>query len=588
MHTTREIDSTVFADARSRGYSAVAARVLAGRLSHCEDLDRVIRPQLSKIPPPTELMDAKAAIERLVTAIKSRERIGVLTDYDADGLTSHAVLTQALIRFGVGAEDVSHWIGHRLEDGYGISPTLVDRLLADTARPSVVISADCGSSDEVEIARLKAAGIDVIVTDHHQVPESGPPASARAVVNPNRSDCRYPDKAIAGCMVSWLLMSGVRQALIEAGWMASDSPKLGDLLDYVALGTVADCVSLGDSEVNRAVVNAGLQLIRARRRPCWQVATSHMSRSDDEISSEWLAFQMAPRLNARGRIDHSMLGFEFLSANTPAEAETAFIQLDNDNKTRRAIEKHMVETAKPLAARQRVAGAPVVCVVLSDGHSGVQGIVASRLVEAECVPAIVLTPGSAEQTLTGSMRSIPGVDAKALLDDVNKRAPEALLRYGGHPGACGMTLHASALAAFSDTLQTAFSEQYPSHPVASRCVTDGTLLAEDLSFERVRELDSLGPYGRGFEAPLFEGVVEVLRARQVGSDGTHLSLEVNLDGTPVRGIWFGAQSNGQPPAATAGDWLRCAFMLSINSYRGLELSLTVRHGEVITEGMLHE
>lgn len=584
MHTTREISPTVFADARSRGFSAVSARILAGRLSETTGLDAVIAPQLANIPPPSTLKDAASAIARLVRAVTAHECIGVLTDYDADGLTSHAVLTHALVRFGVPAERISHWIGHRLEDGYGISESLVDRLLESKEQPAVVISADCGSSDEPQIARLKSVGIDVIVTDHHRVSEAGPPPSAWAVVNPSRSDCEYPDQAIAGCMVSWLVMSGLRQTLIAEGVLDASCPKLGDLLDYVALGTVADCVSLGDSEINRAVVNAGLQYIKARRRPCWDVAATHLTRAERDISSEWLAFQLAPRLNARGRIDHSMLGFDFLWTDSRAGAESAFMQLDADNKTRRALEKKMVETAKPLARRSRVAGSHVVCVVLHDGHAGVQGIVASRLVEAEGVPALVLTPGLESGTLTGSMRSIPGVDAKLLLDDVAIEAPAAMLRYGGHTGACGLTLVEAELSAFTEALQRAFSSRYPSHPVAPRFITDGTLLVEDFSLERVHELESLGPFGRGFEAPVFDGVFEVLSSRVVGSDGTHLSLEFSIEGKTVRGIWFSAQPTGHPAAASSGDWLQCVFGLSINTYRGLELSVTVRHGEVVTQG----
>jgi single-stranded-DNA-specific exonuclease len=362
---------------------------------------------------------------------------------------------------------------------------------------------------------------------------------------------------------------------------------LGDLLDYVALGTVADCVSLGESEINRAVVNAGLHYIKARRRPCWDVAATYLTRAERDISSEWLAFQLAPRLNARGRIDHSMLGFEFLWTDSRTDAETAFKQLDADNQRRRTLEHKMVETAKPLARRSRVAGLPVICVVLHDGHAGVQGIVASRLVEAEGVPALVLTPGTAQGTLTGSMRSIADVDAKRILDDVAIAAPGAMLKYGGHTGACGLTLWESELSAFTQALQQVFSNRYPSHPIAPRFITDGTVLVEDLSLERVHELESLGPFGRGFDAPVFDGVFEVLSARIVGSDGTHLSLELSLEGTQVRGIWFAAQPTGHPAAACPGDWLQCVFALSINTYRGLELSVTVRHGEVITQGAVH-
>ena len=587
MRAARSLDPSVFAEARARGLSPTLARVVAGRIDATTDLDVVLEPKLSHIPSPNQLTDIDPALERLASAIRDCEPIGILTDYDADGLTSHAVLYHALLCFGVSRDRLSHWIGHRLEEGYGISPLLVDRMLDAETRPRVVISADCGSSDEAQIARLKAAGIDVVVTDHHQVAASGPPPSALAVINPNRLDCSYPDKAIAGCMVSWLVMSALRGRLLQTGQIPAETPKLGDLLDYVALGTVADCVSLGASEINRAVVRAGLALIARRSRPCWDAALDKLTRASRDVNAGLLAFQIAPRLNARGRIDHSMRGFEFLVADNPHEASAAYADLDRDNFTRRQIEKQMVEHAKPLAERQALMGTQTLVVVLEDGHSGVQGIVASRLVEAIGRPAIVLTPGLADHSLTGSMRSVPGLNAKALLDHVANHTHEVLIRYGGHVGACGMTLAKSELKVFHAALETACAELYPDPPAVIRYQTDGTLLAEDFQLDRVESLDLLAPYGRGFEEPLFEGVFEVLRATAIGADGSHLRLRLKTEQSEVDAVWFGAQPAGQPPAAVAGDWLDCVFHLGINTYRGLEVSLTIRHGEVITEGMVH-
>jgi single-stranded-DNA-specific exonuclease len=587
MRTSRALDPAVFAEARARGLSPMMARVIAGRIGAETDLDVLLEPRLSNIPPPNGLADIEPALARLIQAITTEEPIGILTDYDADGLTSHAVLNHALLRFGVRAEQISHWIGHRLEEGYGISPLLVDRILQSTTRPALLISADCGSSDETQIARLKAEGIDVVVTDHHRVSDTGPPASAFAVVNPNRADCAYPDKAIAGCMVSWLVMSALRGRLVEAQVIPADTAKLGDLLDYVALGTVADCVSLGASEINRAVVRAGLKYIAQASRPCWAVALQKLTRSERDVSASLLAFQIAPRLNARGRIDHSMRGFEFLVAETADEASAAYADLDRDNFTRRQIEKQMVEHAKPLAERQALRHTKTVVVAIEDGHAGVQGIVASRLVEATGRPAIVLTPGLHENTLTGSMRSIPGVDAKALLDAVAAATPEVLIRYGGHVGACGMTIVRDQLKTFHAGLETAFETQYPESPAHVRYLTDGTLLAEDFQLDRVEALDCIAPFGRGFEEPLFEGVFEVIRATVIGGDGTHLRLRLKTEQAEVDAVWFGSQPSGQTAAAIAGDWLDCVYHLTINTYRGLEVSLTIRHGEVITEGMQH-
>ncbi|MEK9605628.1 MAG: single-stranded-DNA-specific exonuclease RecJ [Gammaproteobacteria bacterium] len=587
MRESRSIDASVFAEARSRGLDPVIARIVAGRITSDTPLDAVLDPQLQHIAPPSLLTDIERASERLQQAVVQNQRIGVLTDYDADGLTSHAVITESLLRFGVSMEQVTHWIGHRLEDGYGISETLVDRLLESRPLPELVISADCGSSDELQIARLKAAGIDVIVTDHHRVSDQGPPSSAFAVVNPNRSDCAYPDKAIAGCMVSWLVMSHVRQGLIDQQAIAEGTPKLGDLLDYVALGTVADCVSLGSSETNRAIVKAGLSLIRKQKRPCWQVAASQLTKSSRDINAELLAFQLAPRLNARGRIGHSLRGYEYLVAVSVAEATNAFLDLDADNKTRRAIEKEMVEQAKPLARRQHLHGGLVLCVVLENGHSGVQGIVASRLVEAEGRPSIVLTPGNEPETLTGSMRSIPGVDAKALLDTANAKLPGVLLRYGGHTGACGMTVRKDALADLSRELQEIYRTSYSDVGPKPQFLVDGELLPEQLSIAWIEKMEALGPFGRGFDQPVFVGVFQVVSIRPVGQDKTHLSMQLIVEGRQVQAIWFSALEPHMPPPVQSGDWIECVYSLSINTFRGQEVSLTIRHGELKQEGNMH-
>jgi single-stranded-DNA-specific exonuclease len=587
VRESRSIDASVFAEARSRGLDPVIARIVAGRITSDTPLDAVIDPQLQLIAPPSLLTDIDCASERLRQAVVQNERIGVLTDYDADGLTSHAVITESLIRFGVSMEHLTHWIGHRLEDGYGISETLVDRLLESRPLVQLVISADCGSSDETQIARLKSAGIDVIVTDHHRVSDEGPPPSAYAVVNPNRSDCAYPDKAIAGCMVSWLVMSHVRQGLIDQQAIAEDTPKLGDLLDYVALGTVADCVSLGSSETNRAIVKAGLALIRKQKRPCWQVAASQLTKSSRDINAEFLAFQLAPRLNARGRIGHSLRGYEYLVAVSITEATNAFLDLDADNTTRRAIEKDMVEQAKPLASRQHLHGGLVLCVVLENGHPGVQGIVASRLVEAEGRPSIVLTPGNDPETLTGSMRSIPGVDAKALLDSVNTKLPGVLLRYGGHTGACGITVRKDALADLSRELQETYRTSYSNVGPKPKFLVDGELLPEQLSIAWIEKMEALGPFGRGFDQPVFVGVFQVVSIRPVGQDKTHLSMSLIVEGRQVQAIWFSALEPRTPPSVKSGDWIECVYSLSINTFRGQEVSLTIRHGELKQEGNMH-
>ena len=561
------------------------ARIVAGRLPEQVDLDAVLQPSLSLIAPPDQLIDADRAIARLGQAVVHGERIGILTDYDADGLTSHAVIKTALLRYGVPEGLISSWIGHRLEDGYGISETLVDRLLASESMPEIVISADCGSSDHATIARLAEAGITVIVTDHHQVPADGPPPAAYAVVNPNRVDCTYPDGAIAGVMVCWLVMSGLRSWLIQQAFLAEATPKLGDLLDYVALGTVADCVSLGTSAINRAVVQAGLRKMRLLDRPTWRVTLGQLGLTAERLDAETLAFQIAPRLNARGRIAHSERGLSYLMAHHEQEALAAYLDLDADNNTRRVIEAEMTASAKPRAARLREQGARTLIVVLESGHAGVQGIVASRLVEAFGRPVVVLTPATDPNQFSGSMRSIPDVDAKAVLDRIAEHSDAGLIRYGGHPGAAGLTLDRGAIGAFADHMQATMLADHPDILGEPVKWVDGSLLPEQLTLVTVDAIAELGPFGRGFESPLFEGTFEVRSTRLVGKDNRHLALQLRMDDVECEAIWFGAVEAGQLPVQV-GDWIQAGYRLQANNFRGRRLSLVIQTAwSLTTNGM---
>lgn len=252
---TRSSNESLYRRALESGLSELQARLLASRLPGYEgELAPLVTPSLRYLVHPQKLADGRRAAERIAEAVVEGESIGILTDYDVDGITSHVVIRRTLVElFGVPEHRLHSLIGHRIFDGYGISLPLVERTLALTPQPTLVITADCGSSDEPRIARLKAAGIDVVVSDHHALPEEGPPASAYACVNPTRKDCDYPDATIAGCMVAWLVMSLARGVLIEWGALPAATPKLSPWLSYVALGTVADCVSLGASPANRAV-----------------------------------------------------------------------------------------------------------------------------------------------------------------------------------------------------------------------------------------------------------------------------------------------------------------------------------------------
>ncbi|MBS9403043.1 DHH family phosphoesterase [Halomonas sp. TRM85114] len=578
----RTRDEALYARALSEGLSELQARVLAGRLNgYRGELAPLVTPSLRHLTHPEQLRDARRAAERIAQAVVDGEHIGILTDYDVDGITSHVVIRRTLVElFGVPEARLHSLIGHRIHDGYGISLPLVERTLALSPRPSLVITADCGSSDEPRIARLKAEGIDVVVSDHHALPLEGPPASAYATVNPTREDCDYPDTTIAGCMVAWLVMSLSRSVLIEWGLLAAATPKLAPWLSYVALGTVADCVSLGGSAANRAVVNYGLNLINRMDAACWRAMAARLGADSVPFDAETLAFQMGPRINARSRLDDPYAALYFMLAEDDAVAHRHLATLDQDNQSRKAIEAEMSEEARQLAIPSLVANEPAIVLYLESGHPGVQGIVASRLVQAFGRPALVLTPAAAPGMLTGSGRSIEGLHLRDALQRTFELAPLCLPRFGGHRGAAGVGVPVEQMAAFRVAFLQAVSEQLGDRELCPRVFTDGALTPAQLSLATLDELAVLGPYGREFDAPLFEGEFLVEHLRPVGADGNHLMMELSAGAVTQRGIWFRALTPGELPAFGVGDRLRCAYKLNRNRWRGREsLQLMIEHAE---------
>ncbi|MEQ7870552.1 DHHA1 domain-containing protein [Chromohalobacter salexigens] len=580
----RPRDEGVYRRAQAAGLSELQARVLAGRLNaYAGDIAPLVDPSLRYLTHPERLQDARRAAERIAQAVAEGEHIGILTDYDVDGITSHVVILRTLNElFGVPLHKLHSLIGHRIFDGYGISLPLVERTLALSPRPSLVITADCGSSDEPRIARLREAGLDVVVTDHHALPASGPPASAYATVNPTRIDCDYPDPTIAGCMVAWLTMSLTRSVLIEQGVASPSTPKLSPWLSYVALGTVADCVSLGDSPANRAVVSHGLTLINRMEAACWRVMAERLGTDSVPFDAETLAFQMGPRINARSRLDDPYAALHFMLAADDATARRHLEVLDTDNQSRKAIESDMVERARSLALEALAEGASAIVVFLEDGHAGVQGIVASRLVQAFGRPTLVLTPAAAAGMLTGSGRSIEGLHLRDALQRAHELAPEALPRFGGHRGAAGVGVPRERLTAFRDAFLTAVEEQLGGRDLFPYVLTDGALEPAQLSLASVDELARLAPYGREFDAPLFEGEFRIEQLRAVGADGNHLMLELSMGPVSHRAIWFRALTPGEVPAFGPGDRLHCAYKLARNRWKGREsLQLMIEHAEPV-------
>lgn len=573
----RALNAEVQSRALEAGLPPLLARILAGRLAEVspEQLRRIVSPRVAYLDHPETLPDFHRAVQRVALAVERGEHIALETDHDVDGVASHAVIHQALVYYcGHPPERLSSHIGHRIKEGYGLSEAVASRIIDSGA--TLVITADNGSSDEEQIARLKSCGIDVVVTDHHVLPVEGPPPSAYACVSPAREDSQFPDPAIAGCFVAWLLMCGVRRRLIEKGVIPQEMPTLAGLLDFVALGTVADCVSLGASINNRAVVTYGLKLINAMARPCWRVLRSRIQ--SPEVTAADLAFTIGPRINARGRLDEAMAGVRFLIAQDDEEAARWEAELHRANEERKLIERSLTSDAKDEAARQIAQGAYALTIYLPNGHAGVHGIVASRLVEAYGRPVVCFSPQHGDPgSLTGSARGIDGFHVRDALQAVRDQHPEGVLKFGGHAGAGGVRIAKSSLDRFRDLFDASAREQLGEVELRPVIATDGELAPEDVNPLTVQLLSQLEPYGRGFEAPVFEGRYTVLRVRPI-SDGQHLKLWLDVGGEPREAIWFGACEPGEQPSVQVGDRIRLAYYLEMNHWNGRSmLQLRVVH-----------
>ncbi|MCD6390026.1 MAG: single-stranded-DNA-specific exonuclease RecJ [Desulfobulbaceae bacterium] len=563
----RQIFSQVFRKAEELGLSNLACRIVAGRVHDSAGLEKIIRPSLSYLHHPEGLKNCDRAADRLICAISSDERIGIITDYDVDGITSHLVLLESLVFFQVNPERIDHFIGHRLEDGYGISDNLTRRILENNELPGLIVTADCGSSDEENISRLQRAGIDVIVTDHHAIPENGVPSSAYAVINPMQQDCSYPDKTISGCMVSWLLMCLVRNRLIKSGRLGPDILKLTFLLDFVALSTVADAVSLA-SPANRALINSGLQMMNTLARPCWRAVKRLSGKKRELFSVDDLGFQIGPRINARSRMADPYGAFHFLSAEDDQGADRWLAVLEQDNQERKKIEQEMLQ--KALIQAEKVAGENATIVVADDTfHAGVQGIVASRLVDLYGRPTVVFSPGRDPEKYSGSARTVDGIHVQQALQFVHTHDSGLMLSFGGHRGAAGMRIRRDRLGEFREIFEQAVRIQAGERKLGPVVMTDGGLDFSEMSLETLAEIENLAPFGREFENPAFEGVFTVERLRPVGADPIHLSLGLSGRGRIFQAIWFRAlERAGDPLPFHKGDQVQCVYRLSENKFRG--------------------
>ncbi len=546
------------------GVPPLLARLFAGRgIRSADELDD----GLSRLLPPGELLGAAAAARRLADAIERRERLCVVADYDCDGATACAVALRGLQLLGFRAGDLGYVVPDRALHGYGLTPAVVD--LARAQRPALLLTVDNGIASLEGVAHARAAGIGVVVTDHHlpalfagevRLPD------AEVIVNPNQPGCGFASKNLAGVGVVFYVLLALRAELRARGaFSPAEQPRLDTLLDLVALGTVADVVRLDAN--NRRLVAQGLRRIRAGKlQPGMAALFAAAGRDARQASAFDFGFALGPRINAAGRLADMTLGIECLLCDDPQRAAELAATLDGINRERRSLETRMRDQAEamlavalPLAGGLAKAGATPPAVVLFDEgfHEGVVGIVAARLKDRLHRPTFVFARGQ-DGLLKGSGRSIAGFHLRDALDLVAKRHPAVLRRFGGHAMAAGCTLAADDLETFAAALRAVVTEGLAPHLLARQLLSDGPLAGEYFNAETVQALDAQ-VWGQAFEAPVFSDTVDVVAQRLVGEK--HLKLTVRHAGMLRDAIWFG---RSEPLPAQ----VLLAYRLCLDSYNG--------------------
>ncbi|MBB6522198.1 single-stranded-DNA-specific exonuclease RecJ [Pseudoteredinibacter isoporae] len=539
--------------------------------------------QLAKLPQPTLLKGIEQAVERLWHALQKQERVLIVGDFDADGATSTTVAMQALQAMGL--HHIDFLVPNRFEYGYGLTPEIVEVAASASDKPDLLITVDNGISSVQGVARARELGMDVLVTDHH-LPGDEIPAAV-AIVNPNQPGCEFPSKNLAGVGVIFYVMLALRKHLRDVQWFTDQSipePNLGSLLDLVALGTIADVVTL--DHPNRILVQQGLARIRAgQSRPGIQALLNVAGRPCDKISSVDLGFVLGPRLNAAGRLDDMSLGIDCLMAPNEGHAAELATQLDDLNRDRKSIEQSMQKQALNTLSQINLDEHEMpwgLSLYQADWHQGVIGILASRIKDKYHRPVIMFADEDSDAgTIKGSARSIAGLHIRDALDTVAARNPGLLNKFGGHAMAAGMSLDKNRFEDFQKAFDDVVREQLNSDDLQAKIISDGALSHSELSMPVAEMLQAAGPWGQNFPEPSFDGEFYLVNQRIVGD--RHLKFTVSLEAGGqqlIDAIAFNVDTDQWPNYRA--ERLHLSFKLDVNEFRGRRsLQLLVNHIEVL-------
>nr|WP_294840610.1 single-stranded-DNA-specific exonuclease RecJ [uncultured Methylotenera sp.] len=560
----RNVPADIVQSLQASGLSPLMSRLLSAR--GVSDIAQTSI-HLSALLPPQQLTQSQAMAKLLAEAIQANKKLLVVGDYDADGATATAVAVKGLRLFGA---NVDFLVPNRFEYGYGLTPEIVK--LAAAQAPDIIVTVDNGIASVDGVATANAMGIQVLITDHH-LPGSQTPEAA-CIVNPNQHGCTFPSKNLAGVGVIFYCLLGLRAELREQGaYQSSAEPNLTELLDLVALGTVADLVKLDEN--NRILVEQGLRRIRAGA--CCHGVSALLriaGREPTKAVAQDLGFYVGPRLNAAGRLDDMTLGIKCLLADTEKDAVVLAQQLHDLNKQRRSIEADMQESANLSLDEIAIADQYSISVYEPDWHQGVIGILASRIKERHHRPVIAFADGGSG-LLKGSGRSIAGLHLRDALDLLSKHLPDLILKFGGHAMAAGLTIKAEDFDLFKMSFETVVRSLLTEADLEAVLEVDGSLSASDMTYAIAQTLENQ-VWGQGFPPPLFYDEFEVVNQRILAEKHLKLSLRAlsNPSAAVIDAIYFNQTEFLE-------SQIQAAYQLQTNSYNGAQkVQLNIRHVNV--------
>ena len=562
---TRPINPQLQSALQAAGANPLIAQLYAARnVADSSELND----SLKQLIPYTQLTNCTAAASRLADAIQSQQKILIIADYDADGATACSVAMKGLASMGAA---VDFFVPNRFEHGYGLTPELAN--IAHAKGADLIVTVDNGISSAEGVARAQSLGLDVIVTDHHIAGSVIPDC---IIVNPNQRGCAFPSKSMAGVGVIFYVLMALRAELRArdyfSGCPAIAEPKLDELLDLVALGTVADVVPLDHN--NRILVSQGLKRIRAGKMSHGIRALFQTARCSVQKAQPFdFGYKIAPRINAAGRLDDMSIGIACLLSGSLNEAENMASELNELNQTRQEIEQEMLTDILAECPSALPREQTTLCMYRDSFHQGVVGIVASRLKEKFYRPVFVFAPDD-DGNYRGSGRSIAGVHLRDVLDAISKRAPDIIIKFGGHAMAAGLTLRQGSLKTFGELFEDIVRSQVNEDTLSQTYLTDGSLKASDITLANA-QLINAQIWGQGFPPPSFADTFQVIRQQSMGADKKHTKAWLAKEGQEFEAMFWRCED-------TLPRDIRVVYRPTVNEWRGnSELQLYVDYWEAV-------